>query len=66
MQLDDRVDIIGGQYMGQAGTVISTEITSVGQAGHAATDVLGWWMVELDEGGTVLLSDDFLKVIPPE
>ena len=66
MELDDRVNIIGGEYMGQSGTVISTEISSVGQAGHGGVDALGYWMIELDEGGTVLLVDDFLQVIPPE
>ncbi len=66
MQLDDRVDIIAGQYMSQTGTIISTEITSVGQAGHGGKDALGWWMIELDEGGTVMLPDDIFEVIPPE
>ncbi len=66
MQLDDRVNISGGQYMGQSGTIISTEITSVGQAGQAGKDALGWWMIELDEGGTVMLPDDLLQVIPAE
>lgn len=66
MQLDDRVNITGGQYMGQTGAIISTEITSVGQAGHAGTDALGWWMIELDEGGTVMLPDDIFEVIPAE
>ena len=63
MQMDDRVRVTGGMYMGQTGVLITGEITTVGQVGEIGRDALGYWVVDLDNGGTVMLTDDVLEVI---